>query len=74
LAYFRTSYHKYFEYACHRYFQERRVVKADSKDGGTEWFLVEPSQLLPGIQKIRKALYYMFNDRLGWKPPVVAAE
>ena len=49
LAYFRTSFHKYMEYACHRYFQERRVVKCDSRDGGTEWFLVEPTQLLPDI-------------------------
>lgn len=68
LAYFRTSFHKYLEYACHRYFQDRRVVKCDSKDGGTEWFMVEPTQLLPGIQKIRKALYYMYNDSQGWKP------
>ena len=43
MAYFRTSFHKYFEYACHRYFQDRRVVKCDSKDGGTEWFMVEPT-------------------------------
>ena len=68
LAHFRSSYHKYFEYACHRYFQDRRVVKCDSKDGGTEWFMADPTQLLPGIQKIRKALYYMYNDTQGWKP------
>ena len=68
LAWFKTSYHKYFEYACHRYFQDCRVVKCDSKDGGTEWFLIEPSKLLGAVQKIRKALYYMFNDKHGWKP------
>mmetsp|Transcript_12916 Transcript_12916/g.17381 ORF Transcript_12916/g.17381 Transcript_12916/m.17381 type:complete len:108 (+) Transcript_12916:1150-1473(+) len=42
LAWFKSSFHKYFEYACHRYFQDCRVVKCDSKDGGTEWFLIEP--------------------------------
>ena len=43
-------------------------MKTDSKDGGTEWFLVEPNNLLCGINKIRKALYYMYGDTLGWKP------
>lgn len=43
-------------------------MKCDSKDGGTEWFLIEKSKLLTAVQKIRKALYYMFDDKHGWKP------
>jgi len=68
LDYFKTSFHKYFEYACHRMYQDRRVVKMDSEDGKTEWFLVDSEQLLHGINKIRKALYYMYDDKLEWKP------
>ena len=68
MSYFKTSFHKYFEYACHRMYQDRRVVKMDSEDGKTEWFLVEQTQLLHGIDKIRKALYYMYDDKLGWNP------
>ena len=68
LAYYRTSFHKYFEYACHRMYQDRRVVKMDSADGKTEWFLCHSNQLLAGILKIRKALYYLYGDKEGWKP------
>ena len=38
---FKTKFNKFVEYAVHRMFQDQRVVKTDSCDGKTEWFLVD---------------------------------
>jgi len=44
------------------------VTKTDSKDGKTEWFLASLEVIKEGIDKIRKAMYYIHNDQYGWKP------
>jgi hypothetical protein len=45
------------------------VTKADSVDGKTEWFLVGMDELKAGMEKLRKALFYIYNDTLVWCPP-----
>lgn len=40
VAVYKTRFFKYLENIAHRYFKENRVVKGDSFDGKTEWFLV----------------------------------
>jgi hypothetical protein len=49
------------------------VVKTDSKDGKPkiEWFLIGSDELLEAINKIMKALYYLYDDQRGWKPEIV---
>jgi len=39
----------------------------DSIDGKTEWFLAPLDDIVTGINKIRKALYYMYGDKHGLK-------
>jgi len=45
---------------AHRYFRTQRVTKGDSKDGKTEWFIVGESEVLAGMQKIVKAMHYIY--------------
>ena len=63
----KTRFHKYFEYMCHRLFQDQRVVKEDSKDGKTEWFLQTKENLMAGIDKVRQGMHYVYKDDLIWK-------
>jgi hypothetical protein len=42
------------------------VIKTDSKDGKTEWFLVAIDEIKEAIECIRKAMHYIHKDRLGW--------
>jgi len=49
------------------------VTKTDSKDGKTEWFLSTFEEIKKGIEKIRKAMFYIHGDQLGWRPEDEAA-
>jgi hypothetical protein len=59
---------------AHRYWQGKRVVKMDSKDGKTEWFLIGIDELKIGMDKLSQALHYMFNDKLVWNPKATNVE
>ena len=59
---YHTQYNSFVEFVIHRYFQDCRVTKTDSKDGKTEWFLAPFEVIKEGIEKIRKAMYYIHKD------------
>ena len=59
---YHTEYNSFVEFVIHRYFQDCRVTKTDSKDGKTEWFLAPLEVIKEGINKIRMAMYYIHND------------
>ena len=65
---YHSKFYKFLEYLAHQLFESRRVEKTDSKDGKTEWFLIDIEELRKGMQKICMALYHMHNDTLVWKP------
>ena len=65
---FKTVNFKWLEMAAHRYFKPQRVIKEDSKDGKTEWFLVATERLLRGMEKIAMFLHYAHGDKLVWQP------
>lgn len=50
---FKSKFHKFVEYALHWLFQDQRVVKTDSVDGKTEWFLIDKPSLMVGVNKVR---------------------
>ena len=54
---------------AHRYWRGQRVTKADSKDGKTEWFVVSEDEVLEGMNKLIKALHFIYDDKLVWAPP-----
>ena len=43
-------------------FAENRVVKTDSLDGRTEWFLIDKESLMQGIDKLRQAMKLIYKD------------
>lgn len=59
---FKSKFHKFVEYALHWMFADNRVVKTDSVDGRTEWFLIDRASLLDGIRKVRKAMTALHKD------------
>ncbi len=44
------------------------MTKTDSKNVKTIWFLVAIDEIKEAIECIRKAMFYFYNDKLGWKP------
>ena len=59
---FKSKFHKFVEYAIHWMFAENRVVKTDSLDGRTEWFLIDKESLMQGIDKLRQAMKLIYKD------------
>lgn len=64
-----SKYHCYMEYSIHRLFQNYRVVRPELKDGKTEWFMAPLDKLTKGIDKIKQAMFYLFEDTHAWSPP-----
>lgn len=69
VATYPSLYHCYMEYNAHRLFQNNRVVRPDLKDGKTEWFLLPQNKITEGLDKIAKAMFYLFDDTKAYQPP-----
>lgn len=64
-----SIFHMYFEWALHKYFRKYRVVRAELKDGGTEWFLLGSRQLIYALNRVRICMQLLFKDKAN--PPAV---